>query len=79
MGGTLPTTCVAGRLPPPPPRWRSCCHAVSSLPTFCLLLQCPVEIIERNIKKASESKADYAEMTYEAYGHGGTGFVIECL
>ncbi|KAL4433067.1 hypothetical protein ABPG77_006494 [Micractinium sp. CCAP 211/92] len=41
--------------------------------------QVPSDIIERNIKKASESKADYAEVTYEAYGLGGTGFVIECL
>lgn len=43
------------------------------------LAQVPVDIIERNLKKASESKADFAEMTYEAYGIGGTGFVIECL
>ncbi|PSC70937.1 putative transcriptional regulatory protein [Micractinium conductrix] len=41
--------------------------------------QVPVDIIDRNIKRASESKADYAEITYEAYGVGGTGFVIECL
>lgn len=43
------------------------------------MAQVPTDIIERNIKRASESKSDYAEMTYEAYGHGGTGFVIECL
>ena len=43
------------------------------------LAQVPVDIVDRNIKRASESKADYAEMTYEAYGVGGTGFVIECL
>ncbi|KAI3428658.1 hypothetical protein D9Q98_007481 [Chlorella vulgaris] len=43
------------------------------------MAQVPVDIIERNIKRASESKADYAEVTYEAYGIGGTGFVIECL
>jgi transcriptional/translational regulatory protein YebC/TACO1 len=43
------------------------------------MAQVPNDIIERNIKKASESKADFAEMTYEAYGAGGTGFVIECL
>ncbi|KAI7844794.1 hypothetical protein COHA_001674 [Chlorella ohadii] len=43
------------------------------------MAQVPTDIIERNIKRASESKADYAEVTYEAYGHGGTGFVIECL
>ena len=43
------------------------------------MAQVPNDIIDRNIKKASESKADFAEMTYEAYGAGGTGFVIECL
>ncbi|EFN55164.1 hypothetical protein CHLNCDRAFT_52504 [Chlorella variabilis] len=43
------------------------------------MAQVPVDIIDRNIKRASESKADYTEMTYEAYGIGGTGFVIECL
>jgi transcriptional/translational regulatory protein YebC/TACO1 len=29
------------------------------------MAQVPVDIIERNIKRASESKADYAEVTYE--------------
>lgn len=27
--------------------------------------QVPTDIIDRNIKRASESKADYAEVTYE--------------
>jgi YebC/PmpR family DNA-binding regulatory protein len=43
------------------------------------LVNCPRDIIERNIAKGSESKADYSEMTYEAYGPGGTGFIIEAL
>ena len=33
---------------------------------------CRMIIIERNIKKASSAdQADYHEMTYELYGHGG--------
>ncbi|GAB4818860.1 hypothetical protein N2152v2_005906 [Parachlorella kessleri] len=44
------------------------------------LAQLPTDIIDRNIKKASEKNAaDFAEVTYEAYGPGGSGFVIECL
>eukprot|EP00884_Botryococcus_braunii_P016055 jgi/Botrbrau1/3132/Bobra.0070s0104.1 len=44
------------------------------------LVDCPKEIIERNLKKASDKQqADYTEITYECYGHGGTGFIIECL
>lgn len=40
----------------------------------------PKDILERNIKKASDAKqADYIEVTYECYGPGGTGFIIECL
>jgi YebC/PmpR family DNA-binding regulatory protein len=41
--------------------------------------QVPADIIERNLKKGSESKSDYQEMVYEAYGLGGTGFIIEAL
>ncbi len=42
--------------------------------------QVPKDIIERNIKKASEAnQADFQEMLFEAYGPGGTGFLIECL
>lgn len=38
------------------------------------------EIIERNIKKASSSdQADYIEMTYELYGHGGVGIIVEVM
>ena len=44
------------------------------------LANVPNDIIERNMKKASDkSSADYTEVVYEAYGPGGTGFVIECL
>jgi len=40
----------------------------------------PKEIIERNIKKASSSdQADYHEMTYELYGHGGVGILVEIM
>lgn len=41
--------------------------------------QVPADIIDRNLKKGSESKADYQEMLYEAYGVAGTGFIIEAL
>lgn len=38
------------------------------------------EIIERNIKKASSAdQADYQEMTYELYGHGGVGIIVDCM
>ncbi|HRD54902.1 MAG TPA: YebC/PmpR family DNA-binding transcriptional regulator [Parachlamydiaceae bacterium] len=40
----------------------------------------PNEIIERNIKKASNAdQADYLEMTYELYGHGGVGLLVEIM
>ncbi|MFZ0565116.1 MAG: YebC/PmpR family DNA-binding transcriptional regulator [Chlamydiales bacterium] len=40
----------------------------------------PVDNIERNIKKAAGSgKEDFVELTYEMYGHGGVGIVIEIL
>ncbi len=40
----------------------------------------PNENIERNIKKASSAdQADYTEMTYELYGHGGVGLVIDIM
>ena len=37
------------------------------------------DVVERNIKKASEENKDYKELTYEAYGVGGVGFIISCL
>ncbi len=37
----------------------------------------PADNIERNIKKASNvDQADYTELTYEIYGHGGVGIVV---
>lgn len=43
-------------------------------------LDVPKEIVERNIKKASEKgQDDYIEKFYEVYGYGGVGFVVEVL
>lgn len=40
----------------------------------------PNENIQRNIKKASSpDQADYTEATYEIYGHGGVGIIVEAL
>jgi YebC/PmpR family DNA-binding regulatory protein len=40
----------------------------------------PNENIERNIKKASSAdQADYHEMTYELYGHGGVGIIVDVM
>lgn len=40
----------------------------------------PNDVIERNIKKgASGDQADYTEMTYELYGHGGVGLVLDIM
>ncbi|CAD7705324.1 unnamed protein product [Ostreobium quekettii] len=40
----------------------------------------PKEIIDRNMNKAMDkSQGDYQEVVYEAYGPGGTGFIMECL
>lgn len=38
------------------------------------------DVIDRNIKKASSSdQADFTELTYELYGHGGIGIVVEVM
>jgi len=39
------------------------------------------EIVDRNIKAASGDKdgADFKELTYELYGHGGVGVVVNAL
>lgn len=38
----------------------------------------PNENIERNIKKASSSEQqDYSEVTYELYGYGGVGIIVD--
>lgn len=40
----------------------------------------PNEVIDRNIKKASsEDQADFIEMTYELYGHGGVGIIADIM
>ncbi len=40
----------------------------------------PSDNIERNIKKASSAdQADYQEMSYELYGHGGVGLIVEIM
>lgn len=40
----------------------------------------PNEIIERNVKKASSAdQADYSELSYELYGHGGVGIIVDVM
>jgi len=40
----------------------------------------PSDNIERNIKKAASSdQADFQEMTYELYGHGGVGIIVDAM
>jgi YebC/PmpR family DNA-binding regulatory protein len=40
----------------------------------------PNDNIERNIKKAtSKDQADYIEVMYELYGHGGVGILVEIM
>jgi YebC/PmpR family DNA-binding regulatory protein len=40
----------------------------------------PNENIERNIKKAmSADQADYTEITYELYGYGGVGILVDIM
>jgi len=40
----------------------------------------PNEIVDRNIKKASSAdQADYSELTYELYGYGGVGLLVEIM
>lgn len=40
----------------------------------------PNEIVERNIKKASSAdQNDYHELTYELYGYGGIGLIVEVM
>ncbi|MBM3207242.1 MAG: YebC/PmpR family DNA-binding transcriptional regulator [Chlamydiae bacterium] len=40
----------------------------------------PNDNIERNIKKASSTdQADFVEMTYELYGHGGVGILVDIM
>lgn len=39
----------------------------------------PNENIERAVKKASEQKEDFESITYEGYGPGGVGIIVESL
>ncbi len=40
----------------------------------------PNDIIDRNIKKATNTdQADYHELTYELYGYGGVGIILEVM
>ncbi|MGZ3732653.1 MAG: YebC/PmpR family DNA-binding transcriptional regulator [Parachlamydiaceae bacterium] len=40
----------------------------------------PNDIVDRNIKKASSAdQADFIEMTYELYGHGGVGIIADVM
>lgn len=40
----------------------------------------PNDTVERNIKKAlSADQADYTEMTYELYGYGGVGIMVDVM
>lgn len=40
----------------------------------------PNDIIDRNIKKASSAdQADFVPITYELYGHGGVGIIVEAM
>lgn len=40
----------------------------------------PSDNVERNIKKASSSdQADFQEVTYELYGHGGVGIIVDAM
>ncbi|NGX56559.1 MAG: Transcriptional regulatory protein PmpR [Candidatus Anoxychlamydiales bacterium] len=40
----------------------------------------PNDVIDRNIKKASsKDQSDYMEMTYELYGYGGVGIIVDIM
>ncbi|MCB1112816.1 MAG: YebC/PmpR family DNA-binding transcriptional regulator [Chlamydiales bacterium] len=40
----------------------------------------PNDVVDRNIKKAaSADQANYDELTYELYGHGGVGIIVEAM
>ena len=43
-------------------------------------LNVPKDVINKNVKRALDTDtADYNELTYEAYGHGGVGYIVNCL
>ena len=38
------------------------------------------DVIDRNVKRAMQADtSDYKELVYEGYGHGGVGFIVNCL
>lgn len=40
----------------------------------------PNDVVDRNIKKASDPNTeDFSEVTYEIYGHGGVGIIVEAM
>jgi YebC/PmpR family DNA-binding regulatory protein len=40
----------------------------------------PNDVVDRNIKKgANTDQADFTEMTYELYGHGGVGLIVDVM
>lgn len=40
----------------------------------------PSDVIDRNIKKAANAdQADFTELTYELYGHGGVGIIVDAM
>ncbi|KAI5081190.1 hypothetical protein GOP47_0004373 [Adiantum capillus-veneris] len=54
--------------------------ALAALLQYAKDFDIPKDIIERNIKKASEKgQQDFEPMIYEAYGFGGIGILIEVL
>ncbi len=40
----------------------------------------PSDVVDRNIKKGSSAdQADFTELTYELYGHGGIGIIVNAM
>ena len=40
----------------------------------------PSDVVDRNIKKgASVDQSDFFELTYELYGHGGVGIIVDAM
>ena len=40
----------------------------------------PKDVVNKNVKRAMDSDtANYDELVYEGYGHGGVGLIITCL
>lgn len=55
-------------------------RALAAVQREAQLLDVPKEVVERNVKKAKDPvTADYKELTYEVYGYGGAGLIINCL